>query len=79
MQVKAGGNRRLNWALHIVARVRLGSDGGRSKALLEKQRQNGKSHREGLRVLKTDVARELFGVMLQAAEVRKSLGSASAS
>ncbi len=61
VQVNAGGNRRLNWALHIVARVRLGSDGGRSKALLEKQRQNGKSHREGLRVLKTYVARELFG------------------
>jgi transposase len=34
MQINPGGNRRLNWALHIVAMVRLRIDGGRSKRFL---------------------------------------------
>ena len=63
MQVNPGGNRRLNWALHIVAMVRLGNDGGRSKTFLDKCRLRGKSQRSALRVLKTYIARELFSVM----------------
>lgn len=38
MQINPGGNRRLNWALHIVAMVRLRIDGGRSKRLFDKAR-----------------------------------------
>lgn len=63
MQVNPGGNRRLNWALHIVAMVRLRTDGGRSKAFLEKCKSRGKSRRSALRALKTYIARELFNVM----------------
>lgn len=63
MQVNPGGNRRLNWALHIVAMVRLRMDGGRSKALLDKSIRHGKTRRSALRVLKTYIARELFHVI----------------
>ena len=63
MQVNPGGNRRLNWALHIVAMVRLRIDGGRSKAFLEKCKLSGKSRRSALRALKTYIARELFSFM----------------
>src|SRR3954452_23763082 len=60
MQVNAGGNRRLNWALHIVAMVRLRMDGGRSRAFLDRLKLHGKTQRAALRVLKTYIARELF-------------------
>jgi transposase len=65
MQVNPGGNRRLNWALHIVAMVRLRIDGGRSKAFFEKCRLRGRSKRSALRLLKTYIARELFRKMRQ--------------
>jgi transposase len=63
VQVNPGGNRRLNWALHIVAMVRLRTDGGRSRAFLDKAKSCGKTQRAGLRVLKTYIARELFRAM----------------
>lgn len=63
MQVNPGGNRRLNWALHIVAMVRLGNDGGRSKTFLGSCKLRGKSQRSALRVLKTYIAREIFRVL----------------
>jgi transposase len=63
MQVNPGGNRRLNWALHIVAIVRLRVDGGRSRAFLEKAKSCGKTRRAALRMLKTYIARELFRAM----------------
>jgi transposase len=65
MQVNPGGNRRLDWALHIVAMVRLRIDGGRSKAFLNKYKSRGKSRRSALRALKTYIARELFSVIQQ--------------
>jgi transposase len=60
VQVNTGGNRRLNWALHIIVLNRLRSDGGHSQALLAKKKGEGKSFRAGLRVLKTYIAREVF-------------------
>jgi transposase IS116/IS110/IS902 family protein len=63
VQVNPGGNRRLNWALHIVAMVRLKTDGGRSRALVDKVKSSGKTQRAALRVLKTYIARELFRAM----------------
>jgi transposase len=36
MQVNPGGNRRLNWALHVIALVRLRMDGGRSRQFMAK-------------------------------------------
>jgi transposase len=52
MQVNPGGNRRLDWAIHIVVMVRLRVDGGHSKAFFEKLRLRGKSKRSALRLLK---------------------------
>ena len=63
MQINPGGNRRLNWALHIVAMVRLRMDGGRSKRFLEQAQLRGKTKRSALRLLKTYIARELFRVL----------------
>jgi transposase len=63
MQINPGGNRRLNWALHIVAMVRLRIDGGRSKRLFDKAQLRGKTKRSALRLLKTYIARELFRVL----------------
>jgi transposase len=65
VQINPGGNRRLNWALHVIAIVRLRVDGGRSKRFLERLTTNGKSQRAALRLLKTYIAREIFKVMLQ--------------
>lgn len=44
-QVNPGGNRRLNWALHIIALVRLRMDGGRSQQFMAKQTKQGKTKR----------------------------------
>jgi transposase len=63
MQINPGGNRRLNWALHIVAMVRLRMDSGGSKEFLAKAQLRGKTKRSALRLLKTYIARELFRVL----------------
>jgi transposase len=65
MQINPGGNRRLNWALHVIAIVRLRVDGGRSRRLVERLTSNGKSQRAALRLLKTYIAREIFRTMRQ--------------
>ncbi|MGI9074566.1 MAG: hypothetical protein ACR2JB_25350, partial [Bryobacteraceae bacterium] len=65
MQINPGGNRRLNWALHVIAIVRLRVDGGRSKQFVERLTSNGKSQRAALRLLKTYIAREIFRTMRQ--------------
>lgn len=59
VQLNHGGNRRLNWALHIIALTRSRCD-VRTKALLAKLKANGKTQRASLRILKTYIARELF-------------------
>jgi transposase len=59
VMVNRGGNRRLNWAVHIVALSRLRCC-ARSKALMARKRGEGLSSRAALRVLKTVVAREVF-------------------
>lgn len=63
MQINPGGNRRLNWALHVIAIVRLRVDGGRSKQFVNRLTSNGKSQRAALRLLKTYIAREIFKKM----------------
>ena len=59
MQLNHGGNRRLNWALHIIALTRSRCD-KRTKALLARLKARGKTQRASLRILKTYIARELF-------------------
>jgi transposase len=65
MQVNPGGNRRLNWALHIIALVRLRMDGGRSRQFMAKQTDHGKTKRAALRLMKTYIAREVFKTIRQ--------------
>jgi transposase len=65
MQINPGGNRRLNWALHVIAIVRLRVDGGRSKQFVERLTSKGKTQRAALRLLKTYIAREIFRIMRQ--------------
>lgn len=62
-QVNAGGNRRLNRALHLIARTRLRDKDGRSKALMDKKMAEGKTKKEAFRVLKTYIARELYRLL----------------
>ncbi len=57
--VHRGGNRRLNWAVHIMVLSRLRCC-ERSKAFMARKRSEGLSSRAALRVLKTVVAREVF-------------------
>jgi transposase len=64
VRVNRGGNRRLNWALHIIARTRLRIDPD-SQALVARKKQEGKTHREAIRVLKTYLARQLYSVLLK--------------
>jgi transposase len=59
VQVNPAGNRRLNWAFHMIALTRLRID-ARSKALFERKQQEGKTPKEALRVLKTYIAREIY-------------------
>src|ERR1700751_3082999 len=65
MQINPGGNRRLNWALHVIAIVRLRVDGGRSREFVERLTSSGKRQRAALRLLKTYIAREIFRTMRQ--------------
>lgn len=62
MQLNTAGNRRLNWALHIIAVVRLRRD-ERSKCLMERLLAQGKTRRHALRILKTYIAREVFRLL----------------
>jgi transposase len=59
VRVNPGGNRRLNWALHIIVRTRLRTE-VRSQAYRTKKLAEGKSQREVLRALKTHVCREIY-------------------
>lgn len=65
VQVNPGGNRHLNWALHIIALVRLRMDGGRSRQFMGKHTDQGKTKRAALRLLKTYIAREVFKTIRQ--------------
>lgn len=59
VRVNPGGNRTMNYVLHMIAQVRLRTD-ERSRALVERKMREGKTLRAALRVLKTYIARELY-------------------
>ena len=58
-RVNPGGNRRLNWAAHIVVMSRLRID-SRTQRYRDRKIAEGKTQREVFRLLKTYVCRELF-------------------
>jgi transposase len=64
VQVNYKGNRRLNYAIHIVALSRMRSD-ERSRLFLQRKKKEGHSQREAMRCLKTYIARELYRKLKQ--------------
>lgn len=62
VRVNPGGNRQLNWALHMIVRTRLGKDSA-SQAYRDRKLAEGKTTREVYRLLKTYVAREVYQLM----------------
>lgn len=59
VRVNPGGNRRLNWAAHIVVLGRLRLD-PQTRAYRDRKLNQGKTQREIIRSLKTYVCRELY-------------------
>jgi transposase len=70
-RVNPGGNRRLNWAAHIIVISRLRID-EKTKVYRDRKLAEGKTQRQIIRLLKTYVCRELY-VHLK----RRSLSSAA--
>lgn len=62
VRVNSGGNRRLNWAVHMMVKSRLGCC-ERSRAYVERKMAEGKTRRAAIRCLKTLAAREVYGVL----------------
>lgn len=74
VRVNAGGNRRLNWAVHMMVKSRLGVD-ERSRAYVERKLGEGKTRREAIRCLKTLAAREIYGVLRRSMVARAAVGA----
>lgn len=75
-RVNRGGNRRLNWALHIIARTRLRID-ETSQTLVARKEREGKTHREAIRILKTYLARQLYRAMTELLTPKSGLATPS--
>lgn len=67
------GNRRLNWAVHTVAVVRLRMD-DRSKAYVSKKRAEGKSNKDAMRCLKRHISNDLYRRMVSDELARQNGG-----
>ena len=59
VRVNPGGNRRLNWAAHIIAISRLRIDNN-TQAYRDRKLAEGKTQRQVIRLLKTYACRELY-------------------
>jgi transposase len=62
MRVNPGGNRRLNWAAHMVANTRLRLD-PRTQQYRDRKLAEGKTQREVYRLLKTYICREFYHLL----------------
>ena len=74
VRVHRGGNRRLNWAVHMMVKSRLGVD-ERSRAYVQRKLGEGKTRREAIRCLKTFAAREIYGVLRRSRVGMESVGA----
>lgn len=74
VQVNTGGNRRLNWALHLIARYRLIHD-PTTQAFYERKITEGKSRKTVIRLIKTAIARQLFHVLKEVLPSSKPLAA----
>ena len=70
-RLNRGGNRDANRALHMICMVRMGMD-RRTREYVVRRTEEGKSKREILRCLKRYVAREVYRVLVSAAEASPS-------
>ncbi len=70
-RLNRGGNRDANRALHMICMVRMGMD-RRTQQYVARRTAEGKSKREILRCLKRYVAREVYRVLVAAAETSAS-------
>jgi transposase len=57
-----GGNRHLNYAIHMIAMTKLRSDPA-TAMYIAKQRQNGKTQREAIRCLKRHLVRRIYRLL----------------
>jgi transposase len=58
-RLSRGGDRAANYALHVIATVRMACD-PTTKAFVARQREHGRSSAEIIRILKRAIAREIF-------------------
>jgi transposase len=72
VRVNTSGNRRLNRAIHLIARTRLRTDPMTKELVMRKERE-GKTHREAIRVLKVYIARELYQILKSIAPQHRSV------
>lgn len=61
-RVNPGGNRQLNWAIHMIVKTRLRLD-PTTQAYRDRKLAEGKTVREIYRLLKTYVSREIYRIM----------------
>jgi transposase len=57
-----GGNRQLNYAIHMIALTKLRKDPA-TAVYIAKQRQDGKTQREAIRCLKRHVVRRIYQLL----------------
>ncbi len=62
-RLNRGGDRQLNWALHVIARTRIRCD-AETRAYYERLRARGKSKREAIRCVKRQLARHFYQLLL---------------
>jgi transposase len=62
-RLNRGGDRQLNWALHVIARTRIRCD-AETHAYYERLRARGKSKREAIRCVKRQLARHFYQLLL---------------
>jgi transposase len=61
-RLDSGGNRQLNYAIHMIAVTKLRTDPA-TALYIAKQRQNGKTQREAIRCLKRHVVRRIYQLL----------------
>jgi len=70
VRLSTGGNRQLNRCLHNIANVQMRTEGHVGKVYYDRERSEGKTHREALRCLKRRLATIVFR-SLRAAQARR--------
>jgi transposase len=62
-RLNRGGNRRLNWAIHLMALTQASHD-PRARAYLARRREEGRTGREAMRALKRHLSDVVYGALI---------------